>query len=1331
MAFDFLVRDNQERYLLAERFTDASYPIPYSYRLRGKIDLPRLNQAIETVIESHDILRTSFQPEGTGFSGTVADSGQSFQIAVVDAHNADEAEIRRHFINYFYRKLASFTPTEMIRAQVIHLPDDECILSLSLHHIIADGISMGAFTQEVFARYNGTPITPSAQFTDVQPDGNDEAAARFWRDHLADVETIAEIPADLDGNLPNELQKAESTPVSRALIDGLATRLGVRPFAVLSAISNLIFAKYSGMTDILLTFQSSGRRGIANAEQAIGPFSNSVILRTKLTPDMTFAALAQGQKEGIRQALKHEAEPYHQIVRETRVQPKFGINLFPVLPPPAIDGTKVIGPGIFYVQTNYDLDFRFEANPDAYVIRGIYDNNRFSTPRVRAILDDFARIATQADANPDDTVQALWGVAEPLIAPTITTQPQGRLFDAFLQQAATAPERPALVTDTGIMTYGQVEEASAQLARRLVADGLGVGSRVAILAERGPQLVWTMLAVLRIGATMVPLDSNYPAERLATLISVAHPDALVVPERGATPDWATDIAKIHAAIDKKAKQPAPATIPDTALAAGDPDNPAYILFTSGSTGTPKGVATSHRPVLNFLQWQRENFDITADDLFTNLNGLAHDMMVRDLFAPLSVGARLAIPHQEDIFRPDRLVNWLTTVRPTMMHLTPAMGNLLSMAATDETHLPLRFAFSGGDRLLPENIAALRAIAPDVQVVNFYGATETPQAAGHHICDPDMPWRSYPVGRGIDHFALRIVDQAHQSVPNGTPGEIAILSPFISLGYVKDGEIVPHENADTYFTGDMGFALPSGDVVFTGRKDDQISIRGYRIELGEIEQAMRDHPAVQDARVLFQEKPSPHLVGFAAGDDLDEMAIYAWLNRTLPAYMVPSEILCLDEIPLLPNGKTDRQKLLATPREQSSRLPGRPPETAMERELVAIWEDVLGVEGISPEQSFAELRGDSLNFVQVLLATEAKVGQLPDLWELMPLAEIAEKSAPPPRFYKWVDSSVLVRAIAIMVIVSFHFKLFALEGGGTTALFMVTGFLIGRLQIQEAWQSRSAAPIWRLAFKILIPVALFVTLLYFYDPIVHNVRQHPSVYLLYVDFSDLIGSDLLIRDIYIWYVSATIKIFIVFALIITLVFRAGIEISARNFVFAMFALACVLRFVLPLSFDDASLTLEDPSASITRYLPTTHFATIMLGMCFAYVDGMREKIVMFGIVLLYAALTQALLTANTTPILLIFFGFIALFVPRLPLPRGVHRIVLLVSGASLFIYLSHLRIGYDILPRFGVPIGSVLQWVLAIAIGIGAWYLWQRVSYWGNKHLTIGALKSRLSKGTDA
>ena len=1214
----------------------------------------------------------------------------------------------------------------MIRAQIIRLPEDQELVTLSLHHALSDGISMSIFAREVYGSYSCFPNTAIshgdyAALTAAADNSLHTEQCTYWKTWLAGIDEIPTLPIDMNADLPRQEKPLITRAVPYPRLAASAHGMGVTPFVMMAALCQIALGRASGRDKMVLTFQSAGRSRLGEKRDVIGPFSNTVILRSDLDDDQHFSAFAQRQKTSIRHAIANEGCPYHRVIELTGVRPSFGINWFPPQPIPKIEDVKVLGQEFIYLEVDFDLDFRFVIKGDILTILAIHDPGRHSRERVEMVLDDVLAALEIVMKRPDTRLDAIFPAPPPLTAFAPRSLPEGRLYDAVLAQARKCPDRVALLAHGLEITYGELEARSRLLARRLVADGLGSGSRVAILAERGPELVWSMLAVLQIGATMVPLDSEYPSSRLAVLVKTAKPDALLTPRVGQLPEWADGIPRHHAVVDFGAAHPSLDAVPEESLAAGDPDAPAYILFTSGSTGRPKAVATSHRPALNFLRWQRNTFRITAADRFTNLNGVAHDMMIRDIFAPLSVGGQLVIPRQEDIYTPGRLLELVLATQPTILHLTPAMGRLLAAPRKPGHTLQARALFFGGDQLLPDLTREIAELAPDAQIVNFYGATETPQAAAFHVCVPDRRWRCHPVGRGIENMTLRIVDANGRPVPQGVEGEIAVLSSFLSLGYVYEGKLQLHKAPNCYHTGDMGFELPGGDIMLTGRQDDQVSIRGFRVELNEITCALNDHPGVEAAQVLHDagNRASP-LVAFVAGHELNSDGLFIWLSRHLPDYMVPRDILVMSSLPLLPNGKVDRQRLLALPRRPVSAQGNSRAPTKTEKEIIDIWSRALGVAEISPQQSFAQLRGDSLSYVEILLGTEALIGELPGGWETVPISDLASLGPARDgreeielrgraRWYKWVDSALIVRAIAIISVVMFHYRTVYLSGGGTTALFMVSGFFLGRFQLQEAFRSNDPQPILKLIVRILQPTILFIAII---ATLLagRGIEMDPRIYLFLADFialdsvaeADRAG----VSEFYLWYICCMIHMLLAVALATALnskfhFFKKGLSLVCGLLIAGLF-----LRFVMPALVAPEVFVNGVTHGTRLAVMPSTHLATLMLGALLAFVSTRYQRMLALIFVFAYSAASYMFIEGHGAPLMLIF-GVLALYMPKLPIPLGLHRVILMVSGSSLFIYLTHQRFRWELF-AYGLPKNVAFQVSAAVCFGVVVWLLWNRL-----------------------
>ncbi|HJX26389.1 MAG TPA: AMP-binding protein, partial [Thermoanaerobaculia bacterium] len=495
------------------------------------------------------------------------------------------------------------------------------------------------------------------------------------------------------------------------------------------------------------------------------------------------------------------------------------------------------------------------------------------------------------------------------------------------------------------------------------------------------------------GAAFLMLDPRQPAPRQAQMLHVARPAAwLRLAAAGPVP------AEIESALDAlgcacRLTLPARAEdcrflaeiLADTpaephALQVG-PDDPAYVAFTSGSTGVPKGVLGRHGSLSHFIPWLRDRFGLSAADRFSLLSGLAHDPLHRDLFTPLQIGAAIVIPDPETMDEPGRLAAWMRETGVTVVHLTPALGQVLTTEAPNTGHVEvpsLRYTFLVGDVLTRRDVARLRRLAPAVTCVNYYGSTETQRAVGYHVARDGEPREVLPLGHGIPDVQLLVLNPAGALAGIGELGEISVRSPHIALGYLGDPQLTAERFVrDRYRTGDLGRYLPNGEAVFAGRADTQVKIRGFRIELGEIEAVLASFPGVREAVVIARQDGgrerslAAYLVP-APGADLEVRELRSYLRGQLPDAMVPAAFVVLERMPLTPNRKVDR-KALPAPERGSSGEGWQAPRTPSEEALAGIWADLLRLDRVGATDNFFDLGGHSLLAVRVMARVESLFG----------------------------------------------------------------------------------------------------------------------------------------------------------------------------------------------------------------------------------------------------------------------------------------------------------------------------------------------------------------------
>ncbi|HKX30124.1 MAG TPA: amino acid adenylation domain-containing protein, partial [Blastocatellia bacterium] len=587
-------------------------------------------------------------------------------------------------------------------------------------------------------------------------------------------------------------------------------------------------------------------------------------------------------------------------------------------------------------------------------------------------------------------------------------------------QAKKTPQRTAVVDAAGTWSYEELETISNRIAHFLVQRGIKSGDVVAVYASASAGFICSLLGALKAGATFFVLDPEYPARRLLRSLRKAQPSALLyLQAAGELPPELTEFfagACLNCRLDLPAGRAelirsflSLYSTTDPNMQVG-PDDPAYLAFTSGSTGEPLGILGTHRPVSHFLQWHIRTFQLNEQDRFSLLSGLSHDPLLRDSFTALWMGASVHIPPAGEKEIEGGLARWMQREAITVAHLSPSMAEML---CRDGVELPaLRRAFFHGDRLTYGDLQRLHRSAAGCRFVNYYGATETPQANGHYPVEMEALERHQagepvPLGSGIEGVQLLILNRAGQPAGIGEPGEICIRTPYLSRGYL-DEERLTQQRFQTnpftgspedrmYRTGDLGRYRPDGTVEFLARRDHQIKLRGFRIEPREIEAALEEQPAVRQAVIIPVESGGElQLVACLLLNPQDAQdpsfsgdQCRRFLAERIPAYMVPSGIVTFEALPLTPNGKIDRQALAAAAQSAAVKREFVPPGDQTETALARIWQEVLGVEQVGATDNFFALGGHSLKATQVASRIHREFGVRPPLRDLFRFPTIRE------------------------------------------------------------------------------------------------------------------------------------------------------------------------------------------------------------------------------------------------------------------------------------------------------------------------------------------------------
>ena len=974
----------------------ATYTVPLVLEFDGPVDVGLLKRCLAEIVRRHETLRTTFALGADGPQQVVHEPGPVpfTSTDLSELPPAQQQAALAELLDAGARTGVDLEAGPLLQARVVAGSAVPTTLLVLIHHIVWDGWSEGVFERELAELYSAlaagrAPVLP--ELTVQYADHARDERAQDYREHLAYWrDRLRGAPAELDltggcahpatrtpagGTLHFDLPSGLSAKVQK-----LASAADATPFVVQLAAFAMLLNRYTGADDLVIGTPVT-TRGRPELEHLIGYFVNIVPLRIRVRRDATFRELVAEVADTAFAAYAYLDVPFDLVVdavgaqRSARnlplVQVVFGAHTqdrAPLRFGPASGGRRTHHNGT----SKFDLTW---STFDDGELRGEveYSTDLFSRAAALRLAAHWRTLLVAAVDHPD---QPLWRLGRPHDADRpaglarLEAVPVRCLHSIFEAAADRFPQRPAVTSGAGTLTYAELDARANRLANALIAAGIQHGDRVGLLLERTAHVVVAILAVLKAGAAYVPVDLAAPSERGAFVFGDTGV-RLVITDQGPDGPWPTFSLTEQA--DLVAAQPA--TRPNLPVR---PADLAYLIFTSGSTGRPKGVAVAHEHVSRLMATGAEHFGFTEGDVWTLFHSYAFDWTVWELWGALHHGGRLIVVPRMVSRAPEEFAELLAAERVSCLCLTPsALRQLEATLRAAPRALPaLRHVMLGGEALDPAVVRRWFALSPrpPAAMCNLYGITETTvHVTTHDLAGSDGFDRSL-IGEAMPHLAALVLDERLQPCPVGVAGELYVAGGGLAYGYwgrpgLTAQRFLPHPAGRLYRTGDLARRLPGGGLEYLGRCDNQVKIRGFRIELGEIENAVCAHPAVAGCVVTVHE-PSTHDRSLAAyvtvvpGEAPDYQRLREFLARSLPDYMIPATVTVLDAIPMTVNGKVDRAALPA---------PGRPtpageaggyvaPGTPGERLLAEAFGEVLGVPEVAAGDNFFHLGGDSIRAV---------------------------------------------------------------------------------------------------------------------------------------------------------------------------------------------------------------------------------------------------------------------------------------------------------------------------------------------------------------------------------
>ncbi len=992
-----LTEAQTEIWLAAQLGDEAScaFNESVSVDFTGPLDIAALQDALTAVTLRHDALRLRFARSGKTF--TIAKDADLTAAQFTVSDEEDPAAALADLMAEDADTAFNLTGGAPVRAMLVKLAPQHHVLVLTAHHIVCDGWSMNIVLEELAALYtarlDGTPadLPPARGFARYALDQATRGQAAtapheaHWLQTFADVPDLPELPQDRPRAAARTFAGATTTDfVDKALTKAIKTagaRQGATLFTTLFAAMQVMVGRLSGADDVVLGCPTAGQT-LVDDPALVGHCVNFLPIRSPFDASASMATHLKATQARVLNAFEHQDVTYGTLVRKLAPPRQPGrlpltelqFNLERIADGLAFKGlTASVTPNP-KARSNFDAFFNISESAAGLRIDVDYNSEIYDEATIRRWLGHYRTLlgAIAEDAETPVARLPLLSAAEleALEAPNATERDYdrtARVFDLIARQIEATPDRIAAVHRDETLTYRALGERVDALASHLVAtlpEGPGL---VAVAVGRSLTMLVTLLAVWKSGRGYVPLDPRHPVARNAAVLKGAAPLGLVTDDDALASVAGEEMPVI------RADRPLPEATGTGAPYPAGPEDTAYVIFTSGSTGTPKGVDVPHRAVVNFLNSMDREPGMTADDTVVAVTTVSFDIAVLELFLPLTVGARVVIADTEAVLDGFGLVALIERMTPTVMQATPTLwGMLLEAGLKPQPGLTI---LCGGEPL-PRDLAHTLARTGRT-LFNMYGPTETTIWSSLERVEPDAA--AITIGRPIDNTRLHVLDAADAPVPVGVVGELWISGDGLARGYHARPDLTEAAFREIalpglpprrlYRTGDVARRLADGTVALLGRRDTQVKLRGFRIELGEVEAALRSVPGVAHAAaaVKVNAAGAAQLVGYlvaAPGADLRLDEVARAVARVVPTAMVPTAWVALPELPRTANGKLNRNALPAPAPRAVAPVASAAPSNDLERTLLEVWREVLGMDEIGTTDNLFTLGADSLTVFRI-------------------------------------------------------------------------------------------------------------------------------------------------------------------------------------------------------------------------------------------------------------------------------------------------------------------------------------------------------------------------------
>ncbi len=976
------------------------FNIPVVVKMTGMLDYGRFCKAFSQIICKHEVLRTRFIECNETIIGFVEELNEQ-TIPLVDISNLGENEksvyISKEIKNMQY---ADLHPKDypLYKVELLKSGETKHYLLLTIHHFIADGWSFSVIFDELKKNYNALRNNEvlhdmlEYQYSDVAYSEavnysyiDNETTQKYWEDKLKNDCLVLNLPEDYQRpNVMTHVGRNTFGEIDRENYIGLtefAKRNNVTKFSLLTAVLGIVLRKYSGQQNVPIGFPVLGRED-KYSQQMVGMFIDTTVAKLSVNDDDSFEKYLVGVNREILEAMDYGKIGLGRIM-EIVNPPRTTNNtaLFQVLinmidfnvDMNGFDGMSVEPVMDSEQEAKYDFTLYIQDDGEKLKLRLNYYSDVYSEETAKRLLSNFIELISQVVKDSEKTI------GEFKFERTKSNLKLDYQRNESLEKLVDSDFKAIYKGDTFSADY--FEDKKNEILRTLQNEGVVEGVNIGLSGCRKPDIIAAILAIMSLGARFVVIDKEWPKQRQADALNVARCSFYL--------DISKDIK-----LEKISGMDCVMDIADCS----------YISLTSGTTGKPKCILGHNSAINHFITWEKKKFKLDKKDIFAVLSGISHDPFLRDIFVPLSVGATLVFPPEEAIIK-NNLFDYLHENKISVVNMTPSLADAIVLQAqSNKTKklYDLRLVFLGGERLKKLTFKAIKTLAPNCRIVNYYGTTETPQGMSYIEYDEaqiDTYGEYLPIGKGIADVQVIVADNKNDEAAIGEVGTILIRTKYLAKGYLSevDNKVAPLTlDGVTYNTGDVGRYRGDGTIEILGRRDDQIKILGHRIELGEIESAISNYPEIRNAKaIVFNDMIYAFVI---AETEFNENECIYELHQKLPNYMIPAHIIKIDNIPLTTNGKTDIRELKKIINEIQDSSNEVIDGTETEKQVYKIWQDVLGRGNIPMDKTFFDVGGTSMSLLvlqkklQLSLKKDVKVTDLFEYTTIRDFSGFIEASA---------------------------------------------------------------------------------------------------------------------------------------------------------------------------------------------------------------------------------------------------------------------------------------------------------------------------------------------------